>query len=56
MDKIGALFRSRRVWAATAALLAVVLQESLGITEEQALAVVGIVGAWVVSDGLKNTE
>jgi hypothetical protein len=42
MDKILSLFESRRFWASIGSVLAVVFQEVLGLSGDQALVLVGI--------------
>ena len=55
MDKIGALFTSRRFWATVGSVLTVILQDVIGLTPEQALVVVGILQSWVIGDSLNKT-
>ena len=56
MAKLTSLFTSRRFLAAVAGVLAVVLQDTLGISETQSLQVMGMLSAWIVGDSLKNTQ
>jgi len=56
MDKLRSLSSSRRLWAAVSGVIVVVLQDVIGLTEDQALTVAGIVSAWVVGDALRRTE
>ena len=55
MDKIVALFASRRVYAVVAGILVVVLHEGIGLDETQALEIVTLVGAWVLGDTFRPT-
>ena len=57
-DKLVALLKSRRFWAATIGLVAVVSSSLFGyeMDTEQILSVVGIVMAWIVGDSFRKTE
>ena len=54
-DKIVALFKSRRFQATVGSVLAVVFQDLLGLTPEQALTLVAVIQTWVVGDALRST-
>lgn len=55
MGKTLGIFQSRRFWAAVGGVLAVVFQDAVGMTPEQAQTVVGIIMAWIVGDSLNKT-
>ena len=56
-QKLEALVKSRRFWAAITAL-AIVLTDGLGIniSEEQVTAVVAIAATWIIGDTVRKTE
>ena len=55
MNKFTALFKSRRFWASVGSVLAVVMQETIGVTIEQSLVIVGVFQSWVIGDSIKKT-
>lgn len=56
MDKIPALFKSKRFWLATAGLLAVIFKDTLGIPEEEIQQVVMLIAAWILGDSWRPTD
>lgn len=56
LNKIKALFQSRRFYAAVGGVLQVVFQDVLGMTPEQSLVVAGLLATWIVGDSMKKTE
>lgn len=58
MSKISALLSSRRFLLAVAGVAGILSEQLFGIklTEDQILAVMTIVSAWVVGDSLRKTE
>jgi phenylpyruvate tautomerase PptA (4-oxalocrotonate tautomerase family) len=54
-EKLKALVLSRRFQAAVAALVTVVVQDLLGLTEQQVTVIVQLVMAWIVGDSIYNT-
>lgn len=54
MDKLLALFRSRRFWAAIAGV-AVLVAEPFGVSGEATTEIIMLVGAWIVGDSLNKT-
>lgn len=56
-DKLAALFRSRRFWAAFAGVLVTVTDVfGLGLSPEQVQSFVLVVAAWIVGDSLNKTN
>lgn len=57
-EKLGALLKSRRFWAAAAGLAAVVSSEVFGIKldTDQVVAVATIVVAWIIGDTVRETK
>ncbi|MEO1063728.1 MAG: hypothetical protein AAFZ07_20110 [Actinomycetota bacterium] len=55
LEKIKALVRSRRFWAAVGAVVTVLLQDVLGLDEETATTVAGLLGVWIISDSVRVT-
>jgi hypothetical protein len=55
MDKVVALFKSRRAWAVVAGILLVILHQGLGIDEATATKIVVLIGSWVIGDSLHTT-
>jgi nitrate/nitrite transporter NarK len=49
------LLKSKRVWAAFAAVAVVVLKDRTGLSEDQITQLVIAVGAWIVGDSLRAT-
>ena len=56
MDKVKALLKSRRFWAAVGGVLIVTLQDVVGVPEDTAHTLVGIAVAWIVGDSIRITE
>jgi len=55
MKKIASLFKSRRFYTAISGVLVVLFSESLGLTEDQVLPLVGVLMTWIVGDSLNKT-
>lgn len=55
-DKWIAALMSRRFGVAVAGVVAVLLEEALGLTPEQTIGIVGIVIAWIYGDTKRKTE
>ena len=56
LDKIRSLFSSRRFLAALAAVTVVILRDHIGLTEEMAMQITGIVMAWILGDAYRETK
>jgi len=56
MSKFEAMVRSRRFWAAVGTLAAVVMNDELGIPEQDVVLIVGTVSAWLLGDTIRKTE
>lgn len=56
MDKLSSLFTSRRVGATVIGILVVILKDLLGLDEQTAMTIAGLLGAWVLGDSIKNTQ
>jgi hypothetical protein len=54
MDKLLALFKSRRFWVAVAGVLALVF-EPFGLDAASTEAVVLVIAAWIVGDSIQKT-
>tara|TARA_Y100000588_G_scaffold94181_1_gene102029 strand:- start:925 stop:1098 length:174 start_codon:yes stop_codon:yes gene_type:complete len=54
-SKIKSLISSRRFWVSVGGVIAVALQETLGLSEGQTQMLVGVLVAWVVGDSLDKT-
>ncbi len=54
-DKISSLFKSRRFWAAVAGVLAVSLQDTLGLDPDSTKQAVMLLAAWIIGDSLTPT-
>jgi uncharacterized protein (DUF2062 family) len=52
MDLQG-LFKSKRFWAAAAAVAVVALRDKIPLTEDQITTIVYAVGAWIVGDSIR---
>lgn len=50
------LIKSKRFWAAVATLAAVLLKDTLGLSEDEVQQVVMIVAAWIVGDSWRATD
>jgi len=55
-DKIKSLYRSRRFWIAVGGVVAVCLQDVIGIDAGTANSIVALGVAWIVGDSLRVTE
>jgi hypothetical protein len=55
IDKLAKLFGSRRFYATIAGLLVVVLQDTLGLSEDTAMEIAAIVIAWILGDSITKT-
>ena len=55
-NKLLSLLQSRRFWSAVGGVLTVIFQEALGLTPEQAAAIVAIIMSWIVGDSLNKTK
>ena len=56
MNKVQALFVSRRFWVAVAGVAFVTLDGlGLGLTEDQITNVVIVLGSWIVGDSIRTT-
>jgi nitrate/nitrite transporter NarK len=49
------LLKSKRVWAALAAVAVVVLKDRTGLSEDQITQLVIAIGSWIVGDSLRAT-
>jgi hypothetical protein len=56
VDKVVALFQSRRVYAAVIGIVAVIFQQFLGLSEGQALEIAGVLAAFILGDSIRRTE
>ena len=56
VDKVKAMLKSRRFWAAVGSVIVVCLQDTLGIPEGTANTLVAVGVAWIVGDSLRATE
>ncbi len=55
MKKVQALFLSRRFYAALIALIAVLFQDKLGLTQDAAKQLSTVVIAWIIGDSINKT-
>ena len=56
VDKVQALFTSRRFWIAVGGVVFVAFDGlGLGLTEEQVANLVIVLGSWVVGDSIRST-
>ena len=56
VDKVQALFKSRRFWSAVGGVVFVAFDGlGLGLTEEQVANLVIVLGSWVVGDSIRST-
>ena len=56
VDKVQALFKSRRFWIAVGGVVFVDFDGlGLGLTEEQVANLVIVLGSWVVGDSIRST-
>ena len=55
-EKIKAAFNSRRFLLALAGVLAVLLNEQIGLSQEVSTQLAAIIIAWIVGDSLRKTE
>lgn len=49
------LLKSKRFWLSVGAVIAILANSLLGVSEEDVNKIVGIVVAWVVSDSIRPT-
>jgi|TARA_R110000744_G_scaffold46889_9_gene103482 hypothetical protein len=56
MEKVKALFKSRRFWTAIGSVVIVVAQDTLGLGPEVANRIVALAVAWIVGDSLRATS
>ena len=56
MEKVKALFKSRRFWTAVGGVAVVCLQDLIGLPENTANSIVALGVAWIVGDSLRITE
>ena len=56
MEKVKALFKSRRFWTAIGGVVVVVAQETLWLDPATTNSVVAIAVAWILGDSLRVTE
>ena len=56
VDKMKSLLKSRRFWTAVGTVLAICLQDTLGIPETTAMSIVAVGISWIVGDSLRATE
>lgn len=54
--KIQALLGSRRFWAAALGVVAVLLEDAVGLSKEQVAMIVALLGSWIVGDSLQKTQ
>jgi hypothetical protein len=55
IDKLAKLLGSRRFYAAVVGLVVVVLQDTLGLSEDTAMEIAAIVIAWILGDSITKT-
>ena len=56
MEKLKALWKSRRFWTAVGGVVVVALQDTIGIDPEATNRIVALAVAWIVGDSLRVTE
>lgn len=56
MMKIQSLFRSRRFWATVATSIFMPIAPAIGMDQNTATVIAGVVASWIIGDSLKNTE
>jgi len=56
LTKLQTLVKSRRFWAAVGGVLAVVLQDTIGLDEGTTNSIVALGVAWIVGDSIRVTE
>ncbi len=54
-EKLSALIKSRRFWAAVTGVAVICLEELAGLSNDQALAITGVLMAWIIGDSIKKT-
>lgn len=54
-SKVSALFNSRRFWVAALGVIAVVLEDSAGLSPEASSHIVSLLGMWIIGDSLNKT-
>ena len=55
-EKIKSLLKSRRFWAAVGGVVAVCLQDTVGLDETTTNSIVAVAVAWIVGDSIRITE
>ena len=56
MEKVKALFKSRRFWTAIGGVVVVVAQETLGLDPATTNRIVALAVAWILGDSLRVTD
>ena len=56
LTKLQTLVKSRRFWAAVGGVLAVVLQDTIGLDEGTTNSIVALGVAWIFGDSIRVTE
>ena len=56
MEKVTALFKSRRFWTAIGGVVVVAAQEALGLDPETTNRIVALAVAWILGDSLRVTD
>ena len=56
MEKLKALWKSRRFWTAVGGVIVVALQDTIGIGPEATNRIVALAVAWIVGDSLRVTD
>ena len=56
MEKLKALWKSRRFWTAVGGVVVVALQDTIGIDPEATNRIVALAVAWIVGDSLRVTD
>jgi len=56
MEKVKALFKSRRFWTAVGGVVVVVAQETLGLDPTTTNSIVALAVAWILGDSLRVTN
>ena len=56
MEKVKALFKSRRFWTAIGGVVVVAAQETLGLDPDTTNRIVALAVAWILGDSLRVTS
>ena len=56
LDKARALTISRRFYTSLVAVLVVAMQDYLGLDQQQATTIAGVLMAWIVGDSVRKTD